>query len=462
MYRERKKKWRTIKLVITEIVMVVAVIVTVVLLTFFAMGYRFSSDGEVDQQGLIQIQSIPTGATITVDDETLLAHTNASKLVSAGEHTIKLTKVGYDSWSKTITSEVGRVIKLPYPRLFLTERTPEVMREFEKQLDFFSPAANHDMVLYSVGNNSKWTLLDVRGDDAIEQEIDLTAVLDGLTVQTVIWNENSDKVLVKANSESGLEWLIVSISNPGDTISISKEFDMNFINVVFMNDAGDKLIVLQDDAKLRTIDLSSKTISGVLATNVKSFSNFEDKIFYQTKENVIKLWQENSDDILVASYDDKQQVKFVASGYLDNKYIALFVDGKCHIYEGEFPDAERSLENMTLVYDDEIGFLPEELSSAANEELIVARSGRKIAVFDAELDKMSEYELPGDQLFFLDEYLIGTIQDGSLMVLDFDGTNIRSLTKATSTAFITKNNKWLYYLNTVQDSVRLIREKIIG
>ncbi len=462
MYRERKKKWRTIRLVITEIIMVVAVIVTVVLLTFFAMGYRFSEDGEVGQQGLIQIQSIPTGATITIDDDTLLAHTNASKLVSAGEHTVKLTKVGYDSWSKTITSEVGRVIKLLYPRLFLEERTPEVMREFERQLSFFSPATNHDAVLYSLDNNPKWILLDVRGDDAIQQEIDLTEALKGLLVQNVTWNGNSDKVLVKASNDSGTEWLVVNLSDPENVVSINKEFDMNFIDVTFMNDAGDKLIALQDDAKLRTIDLSSKTISGVLATNVKSYSFYNDKIFYQTKENVIELWQENSDDVVVASYDDKQQVKFIASGYLDNKYIAIFVDGKCAVYEGDFPDAERSLSDMTLVYHKEIGFSAEEIISAADGELIVARAGKKLAVFDGELDKMSQFELPGEQMFFLDKYLIGTILDGNLMVMDFDGENTRTLTKASGIAFITKNNKWLYYLNSVDGVTRLYREKIIG
>lgn len=460
MYRERKKKWRTIKLVITEIIMIIAVIVIVILLTFFAMGYRVDKDGEVGQQGLIQIQSYPTGATIMIDEETLLSHTNTSKLLSAGSHKITLKKDGYDTWTKMVTSEVGRLIKLTYPRLFLKERTPEKMREYEHAISFFAPAANHDAVLYSVDNNKKWVFLDVRGDDAVEQELDLSDLMAELIFEDVVWNENSDKVLVKARHDDNIEWLLVSVSNPSNAINLNKEFDMNFSELEFMNDGGDKLIAIQDGTKLRTINMSSKTISGVLATGVKSFTYNDERIFYLNDKNELRTLKDST-ETLVSSYKKEQKINVVAFGYLDNKYLAIFVDNKCYIYAGDYPDSTHNLVDMSLKFEKEIEFVPDMVSEAAYGELVMARSERNMAVFDAELDKMSEFNLAGDQMFFIDKYLIGTISDGKLVVADFDGTNVRTLTTANGTAFITKNNKWLYYINTIDNKTNIYREKIM-
>ncbi|MBO7699233.1 PEGA domain-containing protein [Candidatus Saccharibacteria bacterium] len=461
MYRERKKKWRTIKLVITEIIMVVAVIATVVLLTFFAMGYRVDKDGELGQQGLFQIQSHPTGAVVTIDGEDLLAHTNTTKLLSAGEHTITLTKDGYDSWTKTFTSELGRLIKIVYPRLFLQDRTPETIREYEHPISFFVPATNRDAVLYSVDNSNRWVLLDVRGDDAIEKEIDLSEQLEGLAVADVVWDEDSDKVLVKAMRGDSPEWLLVNISDPESTISLNKEFDMDFLAAWFISDNGEKLMVLQNGANLRTIDLSNKTISGVLAKNVVMATQYNDKVFYLNNKNEVKILQENSDDIIVSTFDEGQKINILASGYVDSNYLTITVDDKMYIYLGDYPDSNHKLDDMKLILEKSIGFVPDTLSVEGLDELIMARAGRKIAVFDAEPDKFSTFEVASDQIFFVDSYMIGTIADGKLIVSDFDGTNVRTLTSATGTAFITKNNKWMYYLFSDNGKTIINREQIV-
>lgn len=461
MYRERKKKWRTIKLVITEIIMVVAVIVTVVLLTFFAMGYRVDKDGELGQQGLFQIQSHPSGAIVTIDGEDLLAHTNTTKLLPAGEHTIILTKDGYDSWTKTFTSELGRLIKIVYPRIFLQKRTPETMREYEHPISFFAPATNRDAVIYSVNNNKRWILLDVRGDDAVEKEIDLSEQLEGLTVADVVWDDNSDKILVKAMQNDTPEWLLVDISDSENTISLNKEFDMDFSMAEFMSGNGEKLMVLQNGTNLRTIDLSNKTISGVLAKDIVAVTHYNDKVFYLNGKNELKLLQENGEDILISSYDEGQKVKILASGYVDSNYLTVTVDDKMYIYLGDYPDNNRKLDDTKLILEKSIGFAPDKLSVEGYDEIIMARSGRKVAVFDAEPDRFSTYELIGDQMFFIDNYMVGTIADNKLVVSDFDGTNVRTLTSATGTAFITKNNKWMYYLFSDNGKTIINREQII-
>jgi hypothetical protein len=132
-----------------------------------------------------------------------------------------------------------------------------------------------------------------------------------------------------------------------------------------------------------------------------------------------------------------------------------------YIYLGDYPDNNRKLDDTKLILEKSIGFVPDKLSVEGYDEIIMARSGRKVAVFDAEPDGFSTYELAGDQMFFIDNYMVGTIADNKLVVSDFDGTNVRTLTSATGTAFITKNNKWMYYLFSDNGKTIINREQII-
>ena len=118
MNPEAKRRRQSLKVVISEAIMVLAVAITVIILGFLVSGYWINSDLKVERQGMLQISSNPTGANVVIDNESSwLQRTNTSKVLAAGEHTITLTKEGYDSWSKTINISEGLLYRLHYPRL---------------------------------------------------------------------------------------------------------------------------------------------------------------------------------------------------------------------------------------------------------------------------------------------------------------------------------------------------------
>ena len=71
--QERIQRRQHIRLIVTEILMFVVVIFLVIFLTLVVMGYSFNlrgigGQGEVvERTGLVQISSVPAGATITID-----------------------------------------------------------------------------------------------------------------------------------------------------------------------------------------------------------------------------------------------------------------------------------------------------------------------------------------------------------------------------------------------------------
>ena len=136
-------------------------------------------------------------------------------------------------------------------------------------------------------------------------------------------------------------------------------------------------------------------------------------------------------------------------------------NNKMTIYRGELPSSDRTINDMEKVLEEEISFIPSTLNIYGNNELIVARDGKNVAVFDAEARKLHQYTLDTDNVFLIDGYMVGELTDENLTVMDFDGTNKRLITKSDSAAVITRNNKWLYYLILSENKINLTREKII-
>ena len=100
--RERRERRHMIKVVIAEAGMVFAVVAIVAVATLASMGFFVSSNGSIEQSGLAQIHSIPTGASVELDGSTLFSRTNLSRTIPEGEHHLKMTRANYDSWENTI------------------------------------------------------------------------------------------------------------------------------------------------------------------------------------------------------------------------------------------------------------------------------------------------------------------------------------------------------------------------
>jgi hypothetical protein len=344
-------------------------------------------------------------------------------------------------------------------RLFYKDRVPEAVKEYDGEYTSFVAAPNRDYAVLALKNSPIWKYLDLRGDDAKETDLDFTTLLAGLEAQDLKWDGDSDKLLVKAIRKNETEWLLINVKNPKESVNLSKEFAMNFSEVRFASENGDRLVVLEN-GNLRTIMLGGKTVSQVLASNVKKFSFVGEYIMYIDSAQKVGMVN-GADVVLVKEYDVNSLVNVALSDYIGDKYLTITDNDEMIIYKGDLPNTERQISDMEIVFDEKINFIPSKLGIYGNNELIVARDGKKMAVYDCEARKLSQFELDGDKMFFVDGYMIGEILDRKLNVMDFDGTNKRYVTEADSSAVITRNNKWLYYLKIDGKKAVLTREKII-
>ena len=460
MDREAKKRRQTIRLIIREFIMVVAIIALVIVLTFVAMGYNLDKNGEVGQSGLLQIRSNPSGAIIEIDGEILSAKTNTSKMLTAGEHHVKLSKTGYDTWEKTILSESGWLLKLDYPRLFLTERVTDTVRDYSSDIQNFSVSPNHEFIVYSLASADDWTMLNVNNsNDITETSLAVSKILEKNTVVDLKWNNNSDKILVQTKKDNDTEWIIINVNNIDKSINLSRTFGMNFSDMEFASDNGEKLIAIEN-GNLRTVMASDRTISQIMASDVECFSQNESKIIYLTRNHDVKLYQDGADDVTLASFGPEKTVRIALGEYLSRKYLVIIVDNNAYYYRGNLPTKDNSLDDMELALKKELKTTPDQLIKHSRDELYIARSGKQLAVYDAEINKLSEYELESDDFYFLDDSLIATISEGKMIVRDFDGENRRDITTASGAGFIARDSKYLFYLKSDRGNSAIMREKI--
>lgn len=451
---DKKKKLRNLKVIISEAIMVLAVIITVAVLAFIVSGYWINSDFEVERQGMLQISSVPTGATVNIDgeDSSWLQRTNTSKVLPSGKHTVTLSKEDYDSWSKTVDIKEGLLYRIHYPRLFLKERTPETIMSLSGTTAATISSDREAMVL--MNNTTKWTYLKLNAEKPESKPLDIAKYFSGVSLADsataglftseiidVNWDYDDAHILFEVKSGDTIEWVLIDVNNPEKSINLTKEFGFDFNKIEMIDNSASTLLAIQN-GNLHKIDVPSRQISASLVKDVLNFDHFKNEIVFTAKK---------SDSYYVGFFkigDNKpielttleQPAKVLISKFYDEKYITILQDTKLSVYKKD--DFVKHL-NFDLT------FAPEKIEVGHDGEFITMNTGAKIATLDMEAGLVREWDADSEHFDWIDNDMIYAVDSGELIVYDFDGFNRRALAKNVSSHFpagIT-DNKWLYYVS---------------
>ena len=493
--QEKIDKRAHVRLVVTEVLMFLAVLALVGFLTLVVLGYSFNlreigGSGEViERSGLLQVSSSPTGATILVDGETaLLFNTNASRTLIAGEHEIKLEKEGFDTWSKKITIVEGMMYRLNYPRLFKNERETEDVLAL-KNVEFSSVSPNFEkMMLLTDGsmymvnlNENEPTLKKLEILDKAGNVVKIT------TLVKAEWSGNSERVMAKVNGE----WAVINVKDAKDTVWLSTILDAktNVSSLKFETEAGDRLLMLNDERELSEIALKDGKVQKLLS-GVFAFDNDGERVAFIAEATTEKGNEQTAEAEKAGEFLDTPvaQVRGYQVGakesYLidtlngrDGEKATNFRVATMRYFQESYVAVARKNSSALSVYykngwmsgDGEMEPVKAGGGAIASAELNkrgkgmvfeqVSEDGSR-SVFDIEAMKSSRIEAHEGEEGWIDEYLRYNIKDGKLTVSDYDGLNERTLVSSgvlsDRAVAISGNNRWLYYFT---DS-KLVREKL--
>lgn len=460
---QKKKKQQFVRVVLTEILMAVSVLCLTAFLTLLVLGYNIGDKG-IERSGLVQINSIPTGATISIDgEEELLFRTNLSKAYSKGKHKITLTKNGYDTWEKEINVMEGYYYRLNYPRLFLSEVTTEKVIDFEQYNVVARSTKGNALLVVEKNTPSKMDIVELKGSKATVTGVDIADLYGSdaqVAVEFVEWSANDEKALVKTSINGVIEWVLVDLRSIKDSVNLTKTFGVDFIKMKFENGSASKILAIVD-GDLREVSLSEEGISKVLVANVSDFTNNGENVVYvaENKEGkkIVGVYKEGEKaGTEIYEVDDQAQTVRLATGtYYEDDFVGIAVDNHIMIYQGVLPsyddEQRKELKDFNLIIEKELVFDVTELKMHGKGELMVARNGENLAVMDAEEFDIGEYKIADGEAKWLDDFMMYSTRGNKITVWDFDGLNQRTLNIGEvlegSPVMITENGKWMYYLD---------------
>lgn len=470
MYRQPSKRKQLFKLVTIYTIMSVAVLVLVSILVFFMLGYQFNrSDGKIEQGGLVQFDTRPSGADVMIDGKTLGTRTASRKTLATGQHFITMQREGYKQWQKSVDVKAGSVLWLTYARLIPNDLKPANVASFTNVSSTASSPDNKWMAIKDDPASATIRLADISRDEVEVTNIEIPATAYTLPSQDKTqsfsletWNPSSRMILVKHTyDDTKIEWIVVDAQNVSASKNATTLLGVNATKVVFSGNNNSVLYALVDNT-VRKMDLGAATLSGPLVSNVAEFSLYDNTtILYTTlldpatkMRSAGYVTEGAAKPRIIRSYTDDGQIPlhFTAGKYFDEYYYALAYDQTVEVMKGTLPRSDAdSPSALTAISAMNVPGGAQHISILTSGRFVVAQTPTTFVVHDLELKKTTTTALKSTaplqrELRWLDGYTVWSDQDNILRTYEFDGMNQNEIMPVTPGFSVTysPSTKYLY------------------
>ena len=463
--------------------MTTSVVVIVSILMLVILGYSFNrTDGRIEQGGLLQFATTPSGARVTLDEAALPARTPTKSSVSASSHAVKMELADYRAWHKTANVRAGSIVWLSYARLIPNEVKTESLRDFPTLTGALASSDRKWMLLQTEAGSSSMLLANLQ-NKAVEYTT-LTLPNDILTaaaseapstISLETWSgDNRFALLKRTYDTSKVEWLILDRADPTKSVNVTTSFGVNASKVIFGDNNGRTLFIRTDDI-VRKVNLDDQTLSRPLVTNVDDFSVFKDEtVVYSTKldatekRHVGYVREDMKAPQTIETYDnDGLQLRMAFGEYYGVRYVAIVHGTSLDIVKGTLPhDADKG--ELTVVSKQTVPGDVQKLGITRNGRFVVAQSPDSHLVYDIELRRADETKFTkpataARELHWLDDYVLWSDRGDMLRFLEFDGANQQDIMPVAEGFSVTlsSDNKYVYGIVRTDKGFALSRGTLI-
>ena len=458
-------------------VMSIATIVGVFICISWAMGYRFDLEKGLSQVALLQFNSFPAGSSVYVNGQRVSGWTPSRSNVETGQVAVTMSRQGYREWKKIINAQPSTVRWLDYVRL-----VPENV-----QTDSIYTFSSVDDLLASPDKKTAIALLDsktgglgqINASDptnVIVSTVNLSAdtYVDKLSngekhgYALVEWDSGSRYVLIEHKYDDDTEYLEYD-SRDGDIRNLTRDFGMDVSSPHFSGTNGNVIFVLTG-SDLRKIDYDSNTISAPLANNVQSYVLYgNSRIAFvsridnnESTKQFVSIYDDGSVE-QIKEYDGDETIRVDFSRVNDMDYLVVARGETIAIY----PDPLQNISSNPDSASTETAYLSSPggidwLDMSGNGRIVMAGLGNKIVSYDIETAENYSFELKrSGKSAWLDDYHLLDIENGSIVMVEFDGQNRENIVSGDLPAFLSNDGRYLFSLDSISGGVVLQRSSMI-
>lgn len=488
MYRQPPKRQQVIRRAVIYSSMSAVVVGLVAVLIFIMLGYQFNrNDGKIEQGGLVQFDSKPTGATVNIDGATFGGQTTSKATLTSGQHFIAMSRSGYKTWQKSVNVVPGTVLWLNYARLIPNDLKPSNIAQFPIVSSTTVSPDDKWMAIKEDTSSAAVKLADLSQDTPKITTLELPSIsythpTEGKSQSFALekWDPDSRYIMVRHTyDDTKHEWLLVDSQDIARTKNISKLLDVDISKLVF-NGSNSSLLYALIGTDVRKIDVGAATLSRPLVTNVADFSLYDTStIAYTTllgsdgKMRSVGYYEDGSDvPQVIQSYQDdgKTPLKIGIGKYFNDIIVAIAYGDDVSVTKGKLPTSTAPV-NTTLkrVATMNLAGGAQYLSVKTNGRFVIAQNKDVFTIYDVELQKTSTTKLKGSAEFtkelpWLDNYMVWSDRDNMLRFYEFDGGNQHDIMPVTSglSVSLSPNSKYVYGFLKGDDGVyQLERVKLL-
>lgn len=489
MYHSPSRRAMLLKRFIGLAITFSAVILGVSIVTAFTLGYGLNEkDGRIERGGILQFGSTPSGAAVTINDVPFASRT-PTKLVSyEGNYAIKMELPKYKTWQKTVPIKPGAITWQTYARLFPKDINPTNVASFKSMASALPSGSGRNYALLEKANEPVVTIAPLDADTVNVKTITLPKAIATQpekpempsTYKLMLWSGKENYILIKHTygDDKKVEWLVLDIDNPEDSINLTASYGIDASEVVFSNYNGRQIIALIDGA-IRQIDLDAQTLSRPFATNVNNFRLYGDEYILYVSNPLADKTQEvgyvrkefkHPFVIKKMPYENGTTALVDFGKYFDKYYILVSHGNKASFYEmKDFNGSEKDTLDLRSVAEMSLEKPITTLDITDNSQFATIQDGFSFANYNLELNQQTTTKLASSskepqKLRHLDTYLYWGVDDGHLRTYEFDGANQNRLMEMDPVydATFSPSGKYLYSVAVKDGKYNLQRIQILG
>ena len=464
MYKRPPKHIQRARLAVLYSIMTLAVVLIASAMVLVVSNYHFNREtGELEQRGLVQFASTPSGATVEIDHKIISSRTSTKSSVQPGERRFAVWRDGYQAWNLTKSIESGDLIWLNYIRLVPNERPVQSFRNYETLDGSLAASSRRSIIVLPDATKPQLRLVDITNNNPTGQMIDLPESTYATpenpeaasTYSLDSWDDGSRYVMMWRHEDGkAAELVVVDTRTPSRSVNVSREFSIGISQAHFSGRSGNILYIVSD-GNLRRLNVSEGTVTRSLVSGVADIELYDvDTVTYtshphgETGERIMGVYREGDEGptVLHQTLDGESKISIAVSEYYDTKYTVIAEGRVFKVYTGH---PEEDINSLTLLaehtIDDQIDTV--EFNESGSHALL--RLGNSFASYGVERKVLSQSDLgagKGADLFWIDTMHLGLVADNVLTMRDIDGTNVFELNSAAAgqAATLSRNGTYMY------------------
>jgi hypothetical protein len=457
MHHKEAAKRHSRRVILTNILVVLTVVLLAGILVLYTMGYRLNRSLTLEQMGLLRVNSLPTGAQVLVDGDPSGKRTAARLELSEGSHRIGVSRAGYDIWERTVAVRAGSVVWLDYVLLLPQQINEELVTKLPEESWSQLARDGAIWVVAADGAPEQWTVVDTARNRVLNIKHGIPVVEgrnETLNLSLIDLSDDGALALVQRESRTAaanrptqvttkISYWLVEVSN-GRSTELPLLASRAWAEVRFADRTGRSFYLLDQANTLWLYD-NKLANERQVATDVARVERRGAQLLYTVRkeDGPYEAWLFDTNNDRRMLMQREEDFSWVVTVYMGDTYIVA-ADG-AKLMAGKITESERR-----VVAETQFAGLPD--LYVAGRMLVATVDGNFVS-YDLENEIATLFQ---PNLTWLGGWLTEGVlygwNDEQMIVTDFDGYNRRTVVPMQAgSPVVETSGHYLYYLVDGED-----------